>query len=234
MKYHFFSDAGHGWLKVKIEELENLKIQNKISTCSYMRNNCVYLEEDGDLSLFCDEKGIIPADFDKNIIQHTSNHSSIRSYEPYSYDIFKARKEFLTKYENDEIFRAFVIRTIIHKAHARGYEVEKLVKIPFEKLSRNFQKWALHLSPNIYDEILGVLNYSKVIYQSAQKIGNTKALDSKLEEIELEIQWVMIQKWNNPQRICAICKKKNLSSPKEREKNCCIVCGLVTYLENSS
>ena len=42
--YTFYSDAGHGWLKVSIYEAKELDI--KISKYSYRKNHTLYLEED--------------------------------------------------------------------------------------------------------------------------------------------------------------------------------------------
>jgi len=49
---HFFTDGGHGWLKVTKSRLENLGIADKITGCSFMRGNYAYLEEDCDLSTY--------------------------------------------------------------------------------------------------------------------------------------------------------------------------------------
>ena len=53
-KLDFYSDSGHGWLKIPIAELERLGIADKITKYSYMRNDFAYLEEDCDVSLYCD------------------------------------------------------------------------------------------------------------------------------------------------------------------------------------
>ena len=50
--YLFHSDAGHAWLAVPIHHLEELNIENKISTFSYMKDGIAYLEEDCDAPLF--------------------------------------------------------------------------------------------------------------------------------------------------------------------------------------
>jgi hypothetical protein len=42
----FHEDPGHGWLCVKIAELEALGIADKITGFSYMRKQSAYLEED--------------------------------------------------------------------------------------------------------------------------------------------------------------------------------------------
>ena len=50
--YSYYSDPGHGWLKVSRKELIKLGIQNQISSYSYQRKDSVYLEEDTDMRLF--------------------------------------------------------------------------------------------------------------------------------------------------------------------------------------
>lgn len=50
--YDFYSDPGHGWLHVKLDELVELGITDKISGYSYRRGNDVYLEEDCDMATF--------------------------------------------------------------------------------------------------------------------------------------------------------------------------------------
>ena len=82
MKYNYFSDGGHGWLKVKKTELNKLGISNEISGYSYMKNGFAYLEEDGDATLFIRTKK------DKNevveIVPHESYKlSRIRNYQTY-------------------------------------------------------------------------------------------------------------------------------------------------------
>ena len=48
--YTFYSDAGHGWLKVSIEEVKELNV--KVSKYSYRKNHTLYLEEDCDAPKF--------------------------------------------------------------------------------------------------------------------------------------------------------------------------------------
>ena len=48
----FHSDAGHGWLAVKRDELDQLGITKEISTCSYINGYTVYLEEDCDAGVY--------------------------------------------------------------------------------------------------------------------------------------------------------------------------------------
>ncbi len=53
-QFTFYSDSGHGWLKVPFITLVVLGIKNKISSYSYVSNDSknVYLEEDCDASIF--------------------------------------------------------------------------------------------------------------------------------------------------------------------------------------
>ena len=52
--YTFFSDPGHGWLRVPITELVKYDVADKITAYSYVSpsKKWVYLEEDLDASTF--------------------------------------------------------------------------------------------------------------------------------------------------------------------------------------
>lgn len=50
--FKFYTDAGHGWLAVKIADVFALGIQDKISAYSYMHGMTAYLEEDCDAAVF--------------------------------------------------------------------------------------------------------------------------------------------------------------------------------------
>ena len=52
LTYDFYSDPNHGWLAVKLDELEILGIKDKISHYSYIKGDTVYLEEDCDMATF--------------------------------------------------------------------------------------------------------------------------------------------------------------------------------------
>jgi len=84
MKYHFYSDPSHGWLKVTASEVRELDI--KVSRYSYTRGDFMYLEEDLDLTVFLNAKGIHTSMdarnwFDENVVDHhTDKSSKIRSY----------------------------------------------------------------------------------------------------------------------------------------------------------
>ena len=48
MKYRLFSDPGHSWLEVSLDELDVLGIANKITAWSYRKGTNVYLAQDRD------------------------------------------------------------------------------------------------------------------------------------------------------------------------------------------
>jgi len=77
--YNFYSDPGHGWLRVKIAELRKLNLMDKISKYSYINGASAYLEEDCDIPKFINAKTAINQ---KLIIKehHSDSRSSIRSY----------------------------------------------------------------------------------------------------------------------------------------------------------
>jgi hypothetical protein len=50
--FSYYSDPGHGWIKVPMSLLIDLEIAHKISRYSYMRKGFAYLEEDCDASTF--------------------------------------------------------------------------------------------------------------------------------------------------------------------------------------
>lgn len=75
----FYTDPGHGWAAVKLATAEKLGILKNVSPYSYIKGKTIYLEEDGDLSLYC--KSIIENGntftFDR---KHTDARHPIRSY----------------------------------------------------------------------------------------------------------------------------------------------------------
>lgn len=80
--FDFYSDAGHGWVKVPKQVLNDLNIADKITSYSYQRGDYAYLEEDLDAGTF------LHAYVDKyktnpRFNNHYSDHSRIRSYECY-------------------------------------------------------------------------------------------------------------------------------------------------------
>ncbi len=82
MKFNYYMDPGHGWLKVPMRLLKELGIESKITRYSYRRGDQAYLEEDCDATTFVkamEERGRTVV-FD----DHSSNRESvIRGYEPW-------------------------------------------------------------------------------------------------------------------------------------------------------
>ncbi len=85
MKFDFFEDPSHGWLKVPIKLLHELEIENQISTYSYMKGDYAYLEEDSDAPKFL----IAASKYKKRNLEisikshHTNRQSKIRNYDSY-------------------------------------------------------------------------------------------------------------------------------------------------------
>jgi hypothetical protein len=52
MKFDFVHDAGHGWMRVRRDQLVSLGLQNNISRYSYQSGDWCWLEEDCDAPLF--------------------------------------------------------------------------------------------------------------------------------------------------------------------------------------
>jgi len=88
-KYDWFSDPGHGWIKIKRQELIDLGIEKEITEYSYQRGDFVYLEEDQDASTFIDalEKKEGTKFMNIDLRHHIANRlSRIRGYEPYNHN----------------------------------------------------------------------------------------------------------------------------------------------------
>ena len=82
MKFDFYTDPGHGWVKVKKTLLVKLGIDRKITAYSYQRGEHAYLEEDCDASLLIET--LKAKGFSYSFRSHNANKSSkIRSYAPY-------------------------------------------------------------------------------------------------------------------------------------------------------
>lgn len=81
--YNFYSDAGHGWLRVKLNELDRLGILEDISMFSYLFADIAYLEEDCDLATFMRAKQAAGETVEINEI-HVGGNSVIRVYDPYT------------------------------------------------------------------------------------------------------------------------------------------------------
>jgi hypothetical protein len=76
----FYSDAGHGWLRVPRNWLYLLKVGHRISSWSYEGGDWVYLEEDCDFPLFLKEYREVIKE-DPNIVYSKSvDRARIRGY----------------------------------------------------------------------------------------------------------------------------------------------------------
>ena len=75
-----YTDSGHGWAKVKRSELVKYLLCGKISSCSYQKNDYVYLEGDCDLGIYIDALKANGIDY-KFKESHTNKRSKIRSYD---------------------------------------------------------------------------------------------------------------------------------------------------------
>lgn len=77
--FRFFSDPGHGWLRVPEKEINRLGIADDISPYSYQKNGMVFLEEDCDMSVFLNARKERNEPVEIKVVN--SNRSSrIRSY----------------------------------------------------------------------------------------------------------------------------------------------------------
>jgi len=81
--YTMYTDPGHGWLKVHVDELRDFGIEDSISQYSYRRGDYAYLEEDCDLSLFVERYVDRHIARPKISVQHANRNSKIRSYRRY-------------------------------------------------------------------------------------------------------------------------------------------------------
>ncbi len=79
----FYQDPGHGWLKVPLELLVELGIENQISGYSYMSLDHAYLEEDCDAGKF--DQAMRNAGKEYNTVVKIANKQAhIRSYSNYT------------------------------------------------------------------------------------------------------------------------------------------------------
>lgn len=75
----FHTDAGHGWLAVKVDELVSLNLVDRISQFSYIKGKTAYLEEDCDAPLYMEEMKKNGFAISIQYMKH-QDRSPIRSY----------------------------------------------------------------------------------------------------------------------------------------------------------
>jgi len=81
LEYTYYTDPGHGWLAVAMEELELLGIKDQVSNYSYRKDGIAYLEEDCDMALFMNamaSKGVTVTLKNVNEPRNDSNSRSDR------------------------------------------------------------------------------------------------------------------------------------------------------------
>jgi len=83
LTYNYYSDPGHGWLEVKLDELKELGIADKISHYSYIRGDTVFLEEDCDMSTFMNAMESKGLTIKLSYINERERESFIRRLRPY-------------------------------------------------------------------------------------------------------------------------------------------------------
>ena len=98
--YTFYSDPGHAWLKVSVQEIKHYNIAHLISNYSYVDNRLenVYLEEDLDAYLFLNniKKFNIEYTFQE---KHMEKDIYIRKL-PRFKDVYINNKDHFGRYEN--------------------------------------------------------------------------------------------------------------------------------------
>lgn len=83
MRFDYYADPGHGWLKVPRQLLVTLGIAAAISPYSYQRGDWAYLEEDSDYARFC--RAMAAQGIPIALREHVANRPSrIRGYAPYT------------------------------------------------------------------------------------------------------------------------------------------------------
>jgi hypothetical protein len=83
--FNYYTDSGHGWVKVPVNILRKLGIEKQVTTFSYWRKGFAYIEEDTDMATFME------AHPEKDKLKfhnfHSNNSSRIRNYETYKKEL---------------------------------------------------------------------------------------------------------------------------------------------------
>ena len=104
----YYQDPGHGWIRVPLTELSKLGIADQISTCSYMKGDFAYLEEDSDAAKYCN--AMESAGYKLKLVELVRKRAAkLRNYPAYSPDgvseapvVMQARAKKETKGEKAE------------------------------------------------------------------------------------------------------------------------------------
>ena len=81
--YTHYEDNGHGWIAVKLTELDELGIADKISAYSYLRGHTAYLEEDMDAGTWIAAYEARHGEKPTIVNKYCYGRSHIRSYSGY-------------------------------------------------------------------------------------------------------------------------------------------------------
>ena len=81
-KIVFVADPGHGWALVPFANLKEFGIELQISEYSYRNHATVALEEDCDLTVYCDALRMRDIEFEF-VEQHSDNDSYVRNWRRY-------------------------------------------------------------------------------------------------------------------------------------------------------
>ena len=89
-EYVFYNDPAHGWLRVKLKDLEESGVAPSITNSSYMDKTYAYLEEDYDAGQYLTAIGLEPGSMERNEFLDKLNikyseRSHVRSKDPYEY-----------------------------------------------------------------------------------------------------------------------------------------------------
>lgn len=80
---NYYSDPGHGWIKVSLKEIARLGIANRISGYSYVNKGFAFLEEDCDAGVYINCLKAVGVEF--KVAHHIADRSSkIRNYRRYT------------------------------------------------------------------------------------------------------------------------------------------------------
>ena len=129
----FFSDASHGWLSVKYQELVDLGIEGQISPYSYVKGKSAYLEEDQDMSLYLKAKEAAGFEivFDK---RDHGDRSVIRRYEPFPSKMKVEETEEETETEKEQ--SSFDTKTVIEEDYSSDFTDEVIAATKTHELIR--------------------------------------------------------------------------------------------------
>jgi hypothetical protein len=132
MKFDFFADPGHGWVRVPMTLIEKLGIKDEISHFSYVRGDKVYLEEDGDLGTFIKAMKKINKRIEFRE-HHTDKSSRIRNY-----DMYPAKKK-ITPFETTKMDKV-KITAIEGSKLLNNQTCKELMKVMSEGTSETLNK----------------------------------------------------------------------------------------------